>query len=888
MFLATYREPFGLTPVVRHLPEGETLARMVARMPDLPEDFGERGVVCINGTPVGRPLWGMIRPKPGAVTEITMHYPPMGGGGDGGKNVLAIVASIAFMVAGGWIAGGGLISSGLVAPGGLFAAGSVSAYALAAGVSLVGSLLISALIPPPSVQMDDSRAIRNLGAASAQGNTLEPNAPIPRVVGERKVFPPLGMEPFTYFSGPDEVVEAAYILAGPHNLHDIRIGAAEASSLSGVEIETREGWPGDDPLDLIQRQARTEPIQSEMRGHVVDEDGTTLDVVDDDVALSLPQPTVVMTRDRPDEHQLQIMFPQGMHLKADDADDLRVPFRLRMREPGGAWINLPELHFRAASLRQMRATIRFLWRDDATTSPGASTGEGWFEARTASPDQVVDPAGGGWQADPYFWDGAGDTWLTQANILTTGVDHVIMDRYTATIVLDRALFPARFYEIEAVRGMAFRNAQYATASYEVDGSVRALFGYYGTPPRIFQTKKGLVDSVYLLRSVSIWDEPPVPSRDLAVVAVRARNRQLDAVSVVAGGWVRDWDGTGWRDWTITDNPAPHLRDILAGAENPDPVPLGLIDDAELVAWRQHCTTMGYTCNALIEDQTLDDAARIVAACGYARPRMSDTWGVVTDYDRSLESPVQIFTPRNMAGFQWTKGFANVPEGLRVSYRDKARDYALEQVSVFRAGHSDDNGRVEQVTYEGLVEPAEVTLRARYDQAQAVHRNTFYSWRAPAEAIICRRGDLIGLQHDMLSAWSGAGRVVEVETDGNGDVTAVVLDQTVPPGMMLDMLACPDLLAEPDLLSLGQEMGAAIRRQGGAVTVHAISDGLREKIEFSPTIDPADIAPGCLVAFGPLGREFLRLVVIGVTPKEDFEATITAVDEAPQIWEMMNA
>ncbi len=139
--LCTYREPFGFSPHVRRIPEGGTLEQMRAQMP-VPDDFDARGVICINGHPVPRAVWGMIRPKSAAVTEVTFHLPPQGGGGDSGKNVFATIASIALTVV-----SGGIAASGWLQAGAWFKAGSVSAIALAAGVSLAGSLLISALVP---------------------------------------------------------------------------------------------------------------------------------------------------------------------------------------------------------------------------------------------------------------------------------------------------------------------------------------------------------------------------------------------------------------------------------------------------------------------------------------------------------------------------------------------------------------------------------------------------------------------------------------------------------------------------------------------------------------------------------------------------------------------
>jgi hypothetical protein len=58
-----------------------------------------------------------------------------------------------------------------------------------------------------------------------------------------------------------------------------------------VEYEVREGWPGEAPITLAQRQGRTETIQTELRGHLVlDTDGRTLDTQSGDLSAALPQP----------------------------------------------------------------------------------------------------------------------------------------------------------------------------------------------------------------------------------------------------------------------------------------------------------------------------------------------------------------------------------------------------------------------------------------------------------------------------------------------------------------------------------------------------------------------------------------------------------------------
>lgn len=111
--LAVYREPFGIQPHVAYLPEDLTLAELAKRMPHLPHDFADRGTICINGRPVQRNAWRMIKPKPhhnGVPVEVTFHATPMGGSdeGGGGKQILALVASIALIAFTGGIAANGV------------------------------------------------------------------------------------------------------------------------------------------------------------------------------------------------------------------------------------------------------------------------------------------------------------------------------------------------------------------------------------------------------------------------------------------------------------------------------------------------------------------------------------------------------------------------------------------------------------------------------------------------------------------------------------------------------------------------------------------------------------------------------------------------------------
>lgn len=873
-----HRDLFSMQPHIYRLPEGETLAQMARRVRSLPDGWPrhDHDVICINGQPVPQGVWHMVRPKPvahGVPVEVTFHAPPMAGGDDGGgKSVLGLVASLALTVVSGGIAAGTIFP----ALSGITIAGNLTlAKVVATAVLVGGSLALSVLAPSPSrpVPQAQDNSVRQLGSASAQGNILEPNAALPRVVGTRKVFPPFVTEPLVTYDGEDETVEVVAALAGPHDLADIRIAGAPIDDLPGVDYETREGWPGLAPLTIVRRHGRTVQINGELRGHSVsDDDGTQLQSQTDDIADATPLARILATRNGQDEFRIGINFPQGLFRQADDDDPMRVPIRMRIRPYGtSTWTNLPEIHFQAAHVGEKRATIKLRWRDGEVPSSSAAT-TGWVEARLTSAGQSIAPTTDGWTAAAYFdADTGGAEYVTNSNLNSNDVINCILSADTAEFSLDTATFPRGRYEVEIKRGYAFRNAQYSASAYTLNGTVRDFFWYQGSNAVIYQTKDGLADKMYIVRTNSIWNEPPVQAGDVALIAVRARNVNIDQLSTLASGYVRDWDGSGWTDWKTTSNPAPHLRDILAGLMSAEPVDPAIIDDDSLTTWRAE----GWECNAIIDDQSVTEAARIVAGSGYGRLYQSEVWGVVRDYDRSAEDPVQTFTPHNSASFNWSKAFPRLPDGFRATFADEDDDYDPRQII-----HPPEAVRTEQVVIDGITTEAGVRARLDYDLKVLRNRMAFYSWDAPAEAIKCRRGSLVGVANDVLSTQYGSGRVADWDLDSSGDITAIYLDNE-PPVLTADTFSeITDLSAVDDMSLIGARSGVVLRRSNGTTTTHEIADTSADgRLDLVTAADATGLDEGNLAAVGPLGQETRRLVVLEMQPRTGLTWTLTAVADA---------
>jgi hypothetical protein len=178
-------------------------------------------------------------------------------------------------------------------------------------------------------------------------------------------------------------------------------------------------------------------------------------------------------------------------------------------------------------------------------------------------------------------------------------------------------------------------------------------------------------------------------------------------------------------------------------------------------------------------------------------------------------------------------------------------------------------KLEQVSYDGLVTEDANLRRATFDLAQARLRATFYSFQVDAEVLTNTNGDLIGVQHDILTTSAGFARIKGKLGDGMGNLVGLLLDSVVP----------------VDIAS-----GIAIRyRDGsGTITLKVLQTEAEETDTvtfFTPFADPGDdeIGEGCLVTVGEVGSEFLRLILTDIEPGEDLTANVTCIDEAPELF-----
>ena len=916
-----YRAPFAFNGpcYVDMRPHGESILDIVLSVPHLPARFVHDGVVCINGEVVPNEMWAYVRPKPTSADlpiAVTLHQPLHGGRGSGLKKVLAVVAAIALVVVTAFIAG----PAGVAAVGSFLglsgAAATFAAAAVAGAVGIAGALAISALTAPPSPagtsqpgggQAPDSGNTDNAESAAASGNLLQRGGAIPRVIGTRKVFPPFACEPVVELIDQDEVVEALYILNGPHALSDIRIDDMPIDEAEDVEFETREGWTTDTAIELVDRQGITKAPQIEFSNHSVDTGGSNL------LHQSLPESDLPVwhgfsSRADSDEIWLHILMPNG--LSKGDNNRYSMPFRIRFRQrdsssPTIDWVNLPEIHLSLATLGQYRTAILFKWVTSIDPMPAPPATDGFWYANINVPPQTITPAtptAREWDGSAYFDDGSGDDYLYSGNASTTRIRRIAMFENRVEVYMLEADFPkVGIYEFEIKRGLPFLESGFTFATYVFAGSVIDWFWYFTTGGMQVapQTRLNMSDRCVLTRVISIWNEHPIqaPAGELALIAVKALNRSIRQLSLTASGYVRDWDGSGWNTWTTTSNPAPHYADVLCGAQNLDPLPTDLRDDDALTAWRTLCTSFGWTCDAIINDMRTQDVLALLASCGYARPYQSDVYGVTVDNDRSADTPVQIFSRRNSNNLQYERAFARVPAGLTITYRDEALDDDQAQTTVYQTDPADsDLTLLENITYDGLTTQAKVEARGRFDLDQANLRSTFYRLDTDIESIVCQRGSLVGVEHDVIASYAGDGYIVRKIMDSASPsalIVGVLLDAEIPIYNETEFFSLTDLFVVTDVFLVGLVTGIVIRKTDGTYSTHQLSNATGSSATLTFVTPIADVATiqgydnndrkyGCLVVAGIMDTIYRRLLVHSITPTKDLQASLVLVDEAQEL------
>jgi len=362
---------------------------------------------------------------------------------------------------------------------------------------------------------------------------------------------------------------------------------------------------------------------------------------------------------------------------------------------------------------------------------------------------------------------------------------------------------------------------------------------------------------------------------LARTAIRIQstnkaNGTVDGVNAVVQTMCKVWDSSTqtWKPNTATSNPAALFRYVLTHPANAYRIEesevASRIDLVAIQEWYEFCRThnppLEYN-SVMTNTQSVMDVLRDICAAGLASPNYVDgKWTVVVDKPRSYVT--QYFTPHNSWGFEATKLLPRIPHAFRVSFANKNKAYQPDERIVYNYGYNSSTASVfEELHLPGVTDPDQAVFMARWHLAQIKLRPERYTINTDFEYLVCNRGDLVRVTHDVPLWGTGSGRIKSIS------------------GNVLE-------LTEPVQLNPAKQYQIRIRTNTGSSVVLAIASvntaGLYDTITATVSI-PLSVESDNLFMLGEVGHETQQLVVLSIETSSNTSARITLMDYSSEIY-----
>ena len=285
----------------------------------------------VNGANLEADQWENFIPRSNDVVSILVRP----AGGDGGKEIFRLIATIAIAVAA--VVFAPAIAGAVLGLGAPVAAGSTAALVTTAILTTVGTLILNAVVPPPSINLPNSGF--DAGESyfiTGQSNQARPYQVVPVVYGRMKMVGNLASQPEIFSAGDSTLFTTLVDWGlGANRVSDIRAGDTQIAYFNGTIISHEDTPAYADPsnpaagLAPVPLQLLQYPLNSQELSVGLSSDG--------DVGVATTVPTAYSA-------VVELSFPQGIayYDKNGDIQRLGVTFEGTYRKRGDPdWLNWP-------------------------------------------------------------------------------------------------------------------------------------------------------------------------------------------------------------------------------------------------------------------------------------------------------------------------------------------------------------------------------------------------------------------------------------------------------------------------------------------------------------------------------------------------------------------
>lgn len=384
----------------------------------------------------------------------------------------------------------------------------------------------------------------------------------------------------------------------------------------------------------------------------------------------------------------------------------------------------------------------------------------------------------------------------------------------------------------------------------------------------------LLNDSYWTALKSITYRNPVNFSDISGTAMRIKatdqlNGTVNSYNAIVSTLIKSYDPDKdlWVDDVATSNPADIFRYVLqspAFAKH-EQITDDKIDLEKLKEWWIYCNSLNLTFNKVIDsDTSIDDVLNDICAAGVATlSKVDNVFSVVIDNERPYVKG--LVTPRNSWDYKGNISYPELPDALRVEFRNAEVGYNTDERIVYMDGFNENNAKLfERLEFSSCTNADLAYWYGRRYFATALLQPETHTFKMDFEHLTFNRGDRINLVNDVILVGVGQGRIKELVIDDEDNITGFVID---------------------DKVNIPSTKNFAVRiRDNNAkgFSYHLLKQftGTTDTFTFAQPL-PAEtpLAIGSLCAFVEDGKE-LDLIITQIKTATNETATITAVDYAP--------
>lgn len=350
--------------------------------------------------------------------------------------------------------------------------------------------------------------------------------------------------------------------------------------------------------------------------------------------------------------------------------------------------------------------------------------------------------------------------------------------------------------------------------------------------------------------------------------------RVDSFNALVSARTLAWNGSAWV-LQATSNPAWWFLWAARGKQIGTRRAFGAgladarIDIEAIKAWGAFCTAKSLTCNAVFDRaMSMAEMLLLIARCGRAIPTWaSGKLGIV--WDAADQPVVAMFGMSNIrrGSFQVDYLTGNLADEIEIGFINPALNWQPDVVRKAVPGAASSGERPARIEFFGCTSQDMAGREANLLAAAQQKRRRRVTWETDFEGLVCTRGDVAGLSHD-LTQWGYSGRLVA------GTTLQLTLDRAVP-------------------FTVGQLHYVGVRAPDGTYAVYdVITDVGSQTVINLNTATPLPSAPNAdaqhppcdyLWFFEPKPTPGKKVKITGVQPLDASTVRITAIDEDPDYY-----